>query len=83
MSQSVVEFVSVTPADDEDQYGLRVTRIIHKRGERDRSLITHALNPVKMSMEAIGAAGFFCREDDTNHLGGTVRFGTLASQGSL
>ena len=65
----------VTLADDTDQYGLRVAKITYKWGENDKALIEHALEQMGRSIAAIGARDIFRQEDDTNHLGGTVRMG--------
>ncbi len=65
----------VTLADDTDQYGLRVAQITYKWGENDKALIEHALEQMGRSIAAIGARDMFRQEDDTNHLGGTVRMG--------
>ena len=66
----------VTLADDVDQYGLRVARITYRWGDNDKALIAHALEQMGRSIEAIGARDIFRQEDDTNHLGGTVRMGS-------
>jgi choline dehydrogenase-like flavoprotein len=66
----------VTLADDVDQYGLRVARITYRWGDNDKALIAHALEQMGRSIEAIGASDIFRQEDDTCHLGGTVRMGS-------
>lgn len=66
----------VTLADEVDQYGLRVPRITYSWGKNDKRLINHALNQMKMSLEAIGARDIFLQHDDTNHLAGTARMGS-------
>jgi choline dehydrogenase-like flavoprotein len=65
----------VTLSEDRDQYGLRVAQITYKWGENDKALIAHALEQMGWSIDAIGARDIFRQEDDTNHLGGTVRMG--------
>jgi choline dehydrogenase-like flavoprotein len=70
----------VTLADDTDQYGLRVAKITYKWGENDKALIEHALEQMGRSIAAIGARDMFRQEDDTNHLGGTVRMGDDPAQ---
>ncbi|HZV93482.1 MAG TPA: GMC family oxidoreductase, partial [Caldimonas sp.] len=66
----------VTLADDTDQYGLRVARITYRWGDNDKALIAHALEQMQRSIEAIGARDIFRQDDDTCHLGGTVRMGS-------
>ncbi len=66
----------VTLADDVDQYGLRVAKITYRWGDNDKALIAHALEQMGRSIEAIGAQDIFRQEDDTAHLGGTVRMGS-------
>ncbi len=65
----------VTLADDTDQYGLRVARITYRWGDNDKELIAHALQQMERSIDAIGARDIFRQDDDTCHLGGTVRMG--------
>ncbi|MEO8836378.1 MAG: GMC family oxidoreductase [Caldimonas sp.] len=66
----------VTLADDVDQYGLRVARVTYRWGDNDKALIAHALEQMQRSIEAIGARDIFQQDDDTCHLGGTVRMGS-------
>ncbi len=65
----------VTLADELDQYGLKVAKITYRWGDNDKALIAHALEQMGRSIEAIGAHDIFRQEDDTCHLGGTVRMG--------
>ena len=66
----------VSLAEDVDQYGLRVARITYRWGDNDKALIAHALEQMQRSIEAIGARDIFRQDDDTCHLGGTVRMGS-------
>ena len=65
----------VTLADEVDQYGLKVARITYAWGDNEKRLISHALEQMTMSLDAIGAADIFAQDDDTNHLAGTARMG--------
>ncbi len=65
----------VTLADEKDQYGLRVSRIIYSWSDNDKALIGHALDQMQISLEAVGARNVFRQENDTNHLAGTARMG--------
>ena len=65
----------VTLADEVDQYGLRVARITYAWGENDKAMVQHALGQMGASIAAIGARNLFQQEDDTCHLGGTIRMG--------
>jgi choline dehydrogenase-like flavoprotein len=66
---------TVTLADDKDQYGLRVARITYSWSDNDKRLIRHALDQMRMSLQAIDATNIFEQDDDTNHLAGTARMG--------
>jgi choline dehydrogenase-like flavoprotein len=66
----------VTLADDVDQYALRVAKITYRWGDNDKALIAHGLEQMGRSIEAIGATDIFRQDDDTCHLGGTVRMGS-------
>ena len=52
----------VTLADDQDQYGLRVAKITYAWGENDKALVSHALDQMSASIQAIGAKDMFRQE---------------------
>ena len=66
---------TVTLADELDQYGLRIPRIIFSWGANDKALIDHALTQMRSSLEAVGANDIFEQREDANHLAGTARMG--------
>ena len=62
-------------ADETDEYGLRIPRVIFSYGEEDKRLYEHA---IRFMSEALKAAGGWTSgpEEDTAHIAGTCRMGT-------
>lgn len=62
-------------ADETDQYGLRIPRVIFSYSENDRKLIAHALRFMGQALEAAGGRDLW-QDNDTAHLAGTCRMGS-------
>lgn len=62
-------------ADETDQYGLRIPRVIFSYSENDRKLIAHALRFMGQALEAAGGRDLW-HDNDTAHLAGTCRMGS-------
>lgn len=62
-------------ADETDQYGLRLPRVIFSYSENDRKLIAHALRFMGQALEAAGGRDLW-HDNDTAHLAGTCRMGS-------
>lgn len=62
-------------AEDKDQYGLRIPRVVFSYSDNDKRLQKHALS---FMSELIGAAGGkdLWTNDDTSHILGTCRMGS-------
>jgi choline dehydrogenase-like flavoprotein len=61
-------------AEDTDQYGLRIPRVVFSYSENDRRLQSHALRFMSHMLEAAGGRDIWT-SDDTSHLLGTCRMG--------
>lgn len=61
-------------AEETDQYGLRIPRVIFGYSENDRRLQAHALGFMSAMLEAAGGRDLWT-SDDTSHLMGTARMG--------
>ncbi len=66
---------TVTLADEEDQYGLKVARVTYSWCDNDKAMIEHSLDFMGRQLEASGARNVWRQPDDTNHLAGTARMG--------
>ncbi len=66
---------TVTLADEEDQYGLKVARVTYTWCDNDKAMIEHSLDFMARQLEASGARNVWRQPDDTNHLAGTARMG--------
>ncbi len=66
---------TVTLADEDDQYGLKVARVTYNWCDNDKAMIDHSLDFMSRQLEASGARNVWRQEDDTNHLAGTARMG--------
>lgn len=69
-----VEANRVELADDRDQHGLRIPRVIYSYSENDRRLIEHAKREMGRVLEAAGGRDLW-KSDDTSHLLGGCRMG--------
>ena len=65
----------VTLADETDQYGLRIPRIVYSWSDNDKAMIRHALDQMSTSLELVGAKDIWRQDNDMNHLAGTARMG--------
>ena len=65
----------VTLAEERDAYGLRIPRISFSYGDNERAMISHALDSMERSLQAVGARERWRQVDDTCHLNGTARMG--------
>ncbi|HTV88910.1 MAG TPA: GMC family oxidoreductase [Stellaceae bacterium] len=63
-------------ADETDDYGLRIPRVIFSFGEDDKRLIQHAIRSMSEVLIAAGGSRSWVDEEDTAHLAGTCRMGT-------
>jgi choline dehydrogenase-like flavoprotein len=63
-------------ADEKDEYGLRIPRVIFSYGEDDRKLYRHAIRFMSEVLKAAGGRELWADEEDTAHLAGTCRMGT-------
>lgn len=61
-------------ADETDQYGLRIPRIVFSYSENDRKLYRHAIDFMSQALEAAGARDLYTTES-TAHLMGGCRMG--------
>jgi choline dehydrogenase-like flavoprotein len=61
-------------ADETDEYGLRIPRVVFSYGEEDRKLYQHAIRFMSEALQAAGGQDIWSAED-TAHLGGTCRMG--------
>ena len=66
---------TVTLADEEDQYGLKVARVTYGWCDNDKAMVEHSLDFMGRQLEAAGAKNVWRQPDDTNHLAGTARMG--------
>jgi len=62
-------------ADETDEYGLRIPRVIFSYGEDDKKLYEHAIHFMSEALKAAGGRDLWSNED-TAHLAGTCRMGT-------
>jgi choline dehydrogenase-like flavoprotein len=62
-------------ADETDEFGLRIPRVVFSYGEEDKKLYEHAIHFMSDALEAAGGKDIWS-EDDTAHLLGTCRMGT-------
>ncbi len=62
-------------ADETDEYGLRIPRVMFSYGEEDKKLYEHAIHFMSEALEAAGGKDLWS-DEDTAHLAGTCRMGT-------
>jgi choline dehydrogenase-like flavoprotein len=62
-------------ADEADEYGLRIPRVVFSYSEEDRKLYQHSIRFMSAALEAAGGKDIWSAED-TAHLGGTCRMGS-------
>jgi choline dehydrogenase-like flavoprotein len=62
-------------ADETDQYGLRIPRVIFSYSDNDRRLQRHAVDFMWRMLEAAGGRDLWT-SDDTSHILGTCRMGS-------
>ena len=62
-------------ADETDEYGLRIPRVIFSYGEDDKKLYEHAIHFMSEALKAAGGRDLWS-DEDTAHLAGTCRMGT-------
>jgi choline dehydrogenase-like flavoprotein len=62
-------------ADETDEYGLRIPRVVFSYAEEDKKLYQHAIRFMTDALEAAGGSGLW-PADDTAHLYGGCRMGT-------
>jgi choline dehydrogenase-like flavoprotein len=62
-------------ADETDEFGLRIPRIVFSYAEEDKMLYEHAARFMTAAMEAAGGKELWSAAD-TAHLGGTCRMGS-------
>ncbi|GLI94892.1 GMC family oxidoreductase [Methylocystis echinoides] len=65
----------VTLADDVDQYGLRIPKVIFSYSENDKRLQRHAVAFMSEMLAAAGGYDIWTNFKDTSHLLGTCRMG--------
>jgi choline dehydrogenase-like flavoprotein len=65
-------------ADETDEYGLRIPRVMFSFGDDDKKLYQHAIRFMTEAMQAAGGKELW-PSDDTCHLAGTCRMGTRPS----
>ncbi len=61
-------------ADDSDQYGLRIPRVIFSYSENDKRLQRHSVRFMSEMLDAAGGRDLWTN-DDTSHIMGTCRMG--------
>jgi choline dehydrogenase-like flavoprotein len=62
-------------ADETDQYGLRIPRVVFSYSDNDRRMQDHARRFMGQLLEAAGGHGTWT-SDDTSHILGTCRMGS-------
>jgi choline dehydrogenase-like flavoprotein len=62
-------------ADETDEYGLRIPRVIFSYGEEDKKLYEHAVRSMTEALKAAGGRDVW-HTPDTAHMAGTCRMGT-------
>lgn len=62
-------------ADETDQYGLPIARVSYSWCDNDKRMNQHALDQMRISLEAVGAREIWAQVNDTCHLNGTARMG--------
>jgi choline dehydrogenase-like flavoprotein len=62
-------------ADETDEFGLRIPRIVFSYGEEDKKLFQHAIRFMSEAIRAAGGTDVWS-VDDTAHMAGTCRMGT-------
>jgi choline dehydrogenase-like flavoprotein len=62
-------------ADETDEYGLRIPRVIFSYAEEDKKLYQHAIGFMTEALKAAGGRDLW-PDEDTAHLAGTCRMGT-------
>jgi choline dehydrogenase-like flavoprotein len=61
-------------ADEVDQYGLRIPRVVFSYSDNDKRLQAHSVRVMSEMLEAAGGRDLWV-EDDTSHLNGSCRMG--------
>jgi choline dehydrogenase-like flavoprotein len=62
-------------AEETDEFGLRIPRVVFSYADEDKKLYEHALQSMAQVLEAAGATDLW-QEADTAHLAGTCRMGS-------